>query len=438
MRNKILVLYIVSVVLGVIVGLVGSTFRLSIDVLGALLTDFFLFLDTHGWPAGIFSGLVSMVMVYSAYFAVKQYAPESSGSGVPEIEGALLHVRPIFWRCLLPVKLFFGILSLSAKMILGREGPTIHIGGNLGEMLGSIFNLNRRRKDSLIASGAGAGLAVAFNAPLAGVIFVMEEMRNQFNYSFTSFSMVVICCLIATTIMDLIIGPQPTIAMAEFQFPHLRALWLFALFGIVVGFAGFLFNLSLMGTLQLLDRLEPRQKSCYVLTVGFVIGFLAFHYPQSVGGGMDIIHQALTLSPGFWWLCFLLAVRFIGTMACYGTAVPGGIFAPILSLGTLLGLAMFRVLEVLHIDFLTQPGMFAVAGMAALFAAATRSPITGAVLVVEMTHNYDLIFPVMMACITAAIVLQLMQNAPIYEQLLQRALIQNPLGAPQSQRAINS
>lgn len=422
MRSKILMLYAVSFVLGIVVGLVGSTFRLSIDVLSNLFDNFFHFLSVHGWPAGFISGLVSMVLVYAAYFAVKQYAPQASGSGVPEIEGTLLHLKTILWRQLLPVKFFFGILVLSAKMILGREGPTIHIGGSLGEMLGSLFNLTRRRKDSLIAAGAAAGLAVAFNAPLAGVIFVMEEMRNQFNYSFTSFSMVVICCITATVILDLIIGPQPTIPMNVFEFPHLDSLWLFALFGIVVGFVGLLFNLSLISTLTLLDKLSSRQKSYYVLTVGFLIGFLAVYHPESVGGGMNIIHQALTMSPGFGFLCFLLVARFIGTMVCYGTAVPGGIFAPILSLGTILGLAIFHILEWLHMDFLTQPGMFAVAGMAALFASSTRSPITGAVLVVEMTHNYYLIFPVMMACITATIVLQLTPNGPIYEQLLNRSL----------------
>ncbi|KTC81856.1 H(+)/Cl(-) exchange transporter ClcA [Legionella cincinnatiensis] len=427
MRNKILILYVVSVVLGIVVGLVGSTFRLSIDVLSALLDNFYHFLSINGWPSGLISGLVSMIMVYAAYLAVKHFAPEASGSGVPEIEGALLHLRPIFWRRLLPVKFFFGILALGAKMILGREGPTIHIGGNLGEMLGSLFNLARRRKDSLIAAGAAAGLAVAFNAPLAGVIFVMEEMRNQFNYSFTSFNMVVICCITATVILDFMIGPQPTIPMDVFEFPQLDALWLFALFGIVVGLLGLLFNLSLMKTLKLLDKLTSRQKSYYVLIVGFLVGFLAIHHPAAVGGGMDIIHQAITLSPSFSLLCFLLIVRFIGMMACYGTAVPGGIFAPILSLGTLLGLAMFRILEFMHIDFLTQPGMFAIAGMAALFAASTRSPITGAVLVVEMTHNYYLIFPVMMTCITATIVLQLAPNGPIYEQLLYRTLASKKL-----------
>lgn len=422
MRHKIVLLYVVSVVLGIVVGLVGSTFRLSIDVLSTLLDSFYHFVSIHGWPSGIISGFVSMIMVYASYLAVTHFAPEASGSGVPEIEGALLHKRPIFWRRILPIKFFFGISALAAKMILGREGPIIHIGGSLGEMLGGLFNLARRRKDSLIAAGAAAGLAVAFNAPLAGVIFVMEEMRNQFNYSFTSFSMVVICCITATVILDFIIGPQPTIPMDVFEFPQLDSLWLFALFGIVVGFLGLLFNLSLMKTLAFVDKLTSKQKSYYVLVVGFLIGFLAIHHPASVGGGMEIIHQAITLSPSFDLLCFLLIVRFIGMMACYGTSVPGGIFAPILSLGTLLGLAIFHILVLLHIDFLTQPGMFAIAGMAALFASSTRSPITGAVLVVEMTHNYYLIFPVMMACITATIVLQLAPNDPIYEQLLNRKL----------------
>lgn len=106
MRNKILMLYAVSLVLGIVVGLVGSTFRLSIDVLGNLLHNFFQFLSLHGWPAGLISGLVSMIMVYAAYFAVKHYAPQASGSGVPEIEGTLLHLKTIVWHRLLPVKFF--------------------------------------------------------------------------------------------------------------------------------------------------------------------------------------------------------------------------------------------------------------------------------------------------------------------------------------------
>ncbi len=118
--------------------------------------------------------------------------------GCRKFEGALLHKRPIFWKHLLPVKFFAGVLAISAKMVVGREGPTIQMGGNFGEMLGEFFKLKRHRIDTLIAAGSAAGLAAAFNAPLAGVLFVMEEMRNQFNYSFTNFKMVVICCVAAT------------------------------------------------------------------------------------------------------------------------------------------------------------------------------------------------------------------------------------------------
>ena len=365
-----------------------------------------------------------MILVYISFLAVKYFAPEAAGSGLPEIEGALLHVRPIHWHRLLPVKFIFGILAISAQMVLGREGPTIHIGGNLGEMLGKLFSLTRRRRDSLIAAGAAAGLSVAFNAPLAGVIFVMEEMRNQFNYSFTSFSVVVICCITATVILELIVGPQPTIPMGTFELHTLRSLWVFALFGIVVGYVGYLFNFVLVHTLELVNKFTPKQKSYYVLSVGFCVGLLAYYYPSAVGGGMEIIQKSQLMNPGFDFLCFILAVRFIGTMLCYGTSVPGGIFAPILSIGALLGLAIFQMLKIVHLDLLTltEPGMFIVAGMAALLAAATRSPITGAVIVVEMTQNYLLIFPVMMACITATIVQQLVRNEPIYEHLLNVAL----------------
>lgn len=422
MGNKLLKFYAIATVLGVLVGLVGSSFRLSIDLLGTLLDHFLRFTGEQGWPLALISGVVSMLMALSAYLAVKYIAPEASGSGVPEVEGALLNVRPIFWRRLLPVKFFFGILAISSKMVLGREGPMIHIGGNLGEMLGEVFNLTPRRRHSLIASGAAAGLAVAFNAPLASALFVMEEMRHQFNYSFTSFTAVVISCITGTVVLGLIIGMQPTIQMSVFDLPSLDSLWLFALFGIVTGCVALLFNRALIGSLALIDKFTSKQRIYYVLTVGFAVGFLAVYYPSAVGGGMDIIHQALTISPGFIVLCFLLLVRFIGTMACYSTGVPGGIFAPMLSLGTVLGLAMFHVVSFLHLDFSIQPGMFAVAGMAAFFAASIRSPITGAVLVVEMTQNYSLIFPVMIACITSAVVMQLARNEPIYTQLLARTL----------------
>ncbi|GGI75601.1 H(+)/Cl(-) exchange transporter ClcA [Legionella impletisoli] len=422
MRDKILILYALSILLGILTGCVGSLLQLSITWLGKLLTGWFSFAKSHDWPVEIISALTTMVMVFISWSLVKWVASEASGSGVQEIEGTLLHERPIFWRRLLPVKFLGGVLSIASKMVLGREGPTIQIGGNLGEMLGEWFSLPRKRRDSLIAAGAAAGLATAFNAPLAGVLFVLEEMRNEFNFSFVNFKMVAICCVIATIVLHMIIGPQPDIPMDVFSLPSLQSLWLFFIFGILVGFVGLFFNTFLMKVLYGLDKLKPWVKDVYVLIIGLLVGYLAYVYPSFVGGGYTIIEQALTLDPGLSMLLIIFVIRFIMTLLCYGTGVPGGIFAPMLALGTILGLASSHVLQAISGDMTIHPGMFAVAGMGALFAAAVRAPVTGIILVVEMTQNYLLILPLMVTCLTSTTIVQLAKNAPIYTQLLHRTL----------------
>jgi CIC family chloride channel protein len=422
MSKKLLRLYFIAALLGLVTGTIASLFQWTIAGLDTSLALLFQFIEQKGWSVGLCSAVISMLMVLVAWAGVHYIAPEASGSGVPEIEGTLLHLRPIFWKHLLPVKFFAGILAISSKMVLGREGPTIQIGGNLGKMFGDLFHLSIHRSDTLIAAGSAAGLAAAFNAPLAGVLFVMEEMRNQFNYSFTNFKMVVICCVMATITLHFFMGSAPAIQVELFVLPSLKSLWLFLLFGIVVGLVGLLFNDVLMGTLTQLDKLTPTAKFIYVLLVGLLIGFLASYYPTSVGGGYLIINQALSMSPPIGILCLLLVVRFFTTMLSYSSGVPGGIFAPMLALGTLLGLATFHVLNYIMVDLSIHPAMFAIAGMGALFAATVRAPVTGVVLVVEMTQNYSLILPLMITCITSTTVMQLARNEPIYTQLLHRTL----------------
>lgn len=422
MTRQVLTLYAIAALLGIFTGVFASLFQTAITHLDALLVLFFSFVKNRGWSVVFLSSVTSMFMVVGAWLLVHYIAPEASGSGVPEIEGTLLHKRPIFWRHLLPVKFFGGILSLSAEMVMGREGPTIQIGGNLGKMLGDFFRLSLHRSDTLIAAGSAAGLAAAFNAPLAGVLFVMEEMRNQFNYSFTDFKMVVICCVMATITMQWFMGSGPAIEMQVFQLPNIHSLWFFLLFGIIVGFVGLVFNTTLLWMLRQLDKLTLLGKLIYVVLVGILIGFLAIYYPPSVGGGYLIINQALSLSPSISLLFFLLFIRFFTTMISYTTGVPGGIFAPMLALGTLLGLAVSYLFHPLMIDGAIPPGVFAVAGMGALFAASVRSPTTGVVLVVEMTQNYSLILPLMISCIASTTVMQLARNKPIYAQLLNRTL----------------
>lgn len=423
MGKKIIKLYLLSALLGMLTGVVGSVFQLAIARLDAAMSNFFILLSERHWPVGIVSGVFSMVFVFIAWLSVQYIAPEAAGSGVQEMEGAMLHLKKVHWRRLLPVKFFSGILALSAKMVLGREGPTIQMGGNLGEMIGDFFKLTRMRHDVMIAAGSAAGLATAFNAPLAGVLFVMEEMRNQFNYSFTNFKIVFIACVMATIVLHKIVGSQPAIPMAVFDLPSIESLWLFLLFGVAVGFVGLIFNKSLIGILNYFDSKPLYYRISYVLGIGFIIGCLAYWYAPSVGGGYLIISQSLIMAPGFKLLCILILLRFSTSLLSYSSGVPGGIFAPMLALGTLLGLAAFQIIQYLHWDANVQAGMFAVAGMGALFAAIVRSPITGVVLVVEMTQNYSLILPLMVTCLTATTVVQLARNKPIYTQLLYRGIL---------------
>ncbi|RMX18730.1 H(+)/Cl(-) exchange transporter ClcA [Legionella jordanis] len=422
MRNKLLVLYAISILLGVLTGIVGSFFQLStvwgLHLIGKILAS----AQAVGISPSLLSILISMSLIFLSWYLVKGFAPEASGSGVQEIEGTLLHKRPIFWRRLLPVKFLGGVMAISARLVVGREGPTIQMGGNLGEMLGEWFGLSTRRCDALIAAGAAAGLASAFNAPLAGVLFVMEEMKDKFNLSFTNFKTVAISCVMATITLHLIIGPQAAIPMAIFTLPSLHSLWAFFVFGLLMGFVGLLFNKVLMATLSLTDKLTTRMRIVYVLLLGAIIGYLAQNYPEAVGGGYDIIERSLTMSPAFSFLLIWIVVRFLTTMLSYSTSVPGGIFAPMLALGTLCGLAFAYIAQGLINDTSIYSGMFAVAGMGALFSAAVRAPITGIILVVEMTQNYSLILPLMVSCLTSTTVVQIAGNEPIYTQLLHRTL----------------
>ena len=426
MHTKTLSVYAISILLGILTGTVGSLFILAIGGVSHLIASGFHYASLHGWPVGPLSAIVSMTMIFIAWLMVRYIAPEAAGSGVQEIEGALSHQRRVPWRRILPVKFIGGVFSIASNIVLGREGPTIQLGGSLGAMISDWFGLSYHRRDALIAAGAAAGLATAFNAPLAGILFVMEEMRSEFHFSFTNFSAVAICCVVATVALHLMIGPAPAIPMAVFDLPSLRSLWLFFIFGIVVGFVGLLFNITLMKSLYRMDRLSAWNRNGYVLLVGLLVGYLAYLFPEAVGGGYDIIEKSLIMRPSLAMLSVLILVRFMMSMLCYNTGVPGGIFAPMLALGTLLGLASSYILQWLMVDMTLHPAMFAVAGMGAMFAAVVRAPVTGIVLVVEMTQNYSMILPLMVTCLTSTIVVQLARNKPIYTQLLHRTLKKHP------------
>lgn len=411
-----------AAIAGALTGALGALFQISIAKVSGLRQVLLDSLPQTPYILVIASVLFSAVLVFLAFLLVRKAAPETGGSGVHEIEGALDDVRPIRWKAVLPVKFFGGLLSLGGGMVLGREGPTIQMGGNVGKMVADLFKVSRDDAHSLIAAGAGGGLTAAFNAPLAGILFVFEEMRPEFKYNFLSVQAVLVASAASDIALRAIMGQQPDIPMIMLPAPALSSLWLFLVFGILFGVFGVLFNFLLVRTLDFFSNLKGYLFSLTGLLVGGLIGLLAWFFPDTIGGGYEVIPKAISGSFPVMILLILFAARFGTTMISYGSGAPGGIFAPMLALGTLFGMWFGHYAGVFVPGFGIKPELFAVAGMAALFCATVRAPLTGIALTIEMTGNYFLILPLIITCLTATVVAEGLGGKPIYTVLLRRTL----------------
>lgn len=361
------------------------------------------------WPlAFIMSALLAMM----GYFLVSRFAPEAGGSGIPEIEGAMEEMRPVRWWRVIPVKFIGGLGTLGAGMVLGREGPMVQMGGNSGRMIVDIFRLRSpEARHSLLATGAAAGLSAAFNAPLAGILFVIEEMRSQFRYSLVSIKAVFIGVITSTIVYRYFNGERAIIEVGKLSDAPLNTLWLYLLLGIIFGAVGVIFNALIFRTQDMFVRFHGGDWRKLVLIgglLGGMCGLLALLHGNAVGGGFALIPIAAAGNFSIGMLLFIFIARVITTLLCFGSGAPGGIFAPMLALGTILGTAFGLSCAHFFPQYGIEAGTFAIAGMGALFAASVRAPLTGIVLVLEMTDNYQLILPMIVTCLGATLIAQFM------------------------------
>lgn len=409
-----------AALLGAAVGGVGVGFRLALDAMRAARDALVAGLG-HGPLAFAVSVGVTAAAAGLAVRLVRRHAPEAAGSGVQEIEGALEGVRPLRWRRVIPVKLAGGLLALGSGLVLGREGPTIQVGGNLGALIAELRRLPPSAVRTLVAAGAGAGLSAAFNAPLAGVLLVIEEMRPEFRWSFASVQSVLIASGVADVVTLALTRQGAVIPLTSFASPRLEALWLFPILGALFGLLGLAFNQALLGALDLAASVTRRAGAGVGVAVGAVIGALAFGDARSIGGGEGMIPALVATPLPAASLLALFGLRFLTSVASYASGAPGGIFAPMLVLGTLFGTAYGQGVRTFAPGLAPEPGVFAVAGMAALFTATVRAPITGIALAVELTGNYEQILALLLTGASATIVAELLGGRPIYAALLERA-----------------
>lgn len=413
-------LFPLAAVVGAGTGLIAALFRAVLagaETLRNELAAWSLQFVHWGW---IFPLVFSMTGAILAVWIVIRYAPETSGSGIPQLKAVLHRLRTLNWTRVLPVKFISGALAIGGGLVLGREGPTVQIGGAFGAAVAAWLKSPPREQRTLITAGAGAGLAAAFNAPLAGVMFVLEEIQRDF-HPFV-FGAAFLAAAIADIVVRLLSGGLPVLIVPQFPAPPMAAVPIFVLLGLAAGFLGIVFNQSLIAALDLLDRFKGRLKLVIAAVIGAFIGVSGWFFPMAIGGGQSLTVLVLGGQLALTAIPLLFASRFFLTVSSYGTGASGGIFSPLLALGALLGLAVGQIAHHYVPAMAPEPGVFAVVGMAAYFAAIVRAPLTSVVLIVEMTGDYQQMLPLLIACFCAYAVAELMNDLPIYEALLKRDL----------------
>lgn len=373
----------------------------------ALAAEHQFLLPVIGLIGGVIAGLVM-------HFVVR----EASGSGIPQTKASLYGIQMNLGLRLAVVKLVGCIASLGSGMALGREGPTVHIAAALSSKLSGWIRTSPTHRIQLIAAGAGAGLAAAFNAPLAGILFVLEELLQKM--SGLAVGTTVVACFVASVTSRLI-----GVHSLDVNFSELATKATFTaydipfviLLGIAAGIIGSLFNKSII--LSLTFTRDVIKKPLYVtcglagLISGAILMLLPFMQNYAllrqhiVEGklGIEVVAQALL-------------GQFALTVIGYGSGAPGGLFAPSLTMGGCLGHFLANVQSLFFPVHGGDPGTFAVVGMGAVFCAVARVPITAVVIIFEMTQDFNVVLPLMISCIIAYLVAERLDPGSLYDQLL--------------------
>jgi CIC family chloride channel protein len=411
-------LAVVSGIAGAGTGLICGLFRRALGTVDRFRIS--LPVVWHGEPLLGCSLLIAGAAVAAAFSAwlVRRFSEHAIGSGIPHVEAVINGELPPAPFILLPVKFIGGLLAIGAGFALGREGPSVQMGATLAHLLGKTLGRNAADCRSLLAAGAGAGLAAAFNAPFAGAAFVLEELTRKFD------TREAIAALGASSsaivVVRLFTGPASDFIVTNLPYPELGDNLLCIGLGVIAGLLGVVYNRVLFGALAIADRLAGWPVEVRAAMVGAAVGALAWFAPGLVGGGDTLTQRTLDGSEALALLPFIYLLRlFLGAVS-YAAGTPGGLFAPLLVLGAQMGFIFGGLVNPGMTDPTSHAVAFAVVGMAALFTAVVRSPLTGMILVTEMTENSQLLLPMLAACFSAMAVATMLREPPIYDALKAR------------------
>lgn len=413
------VLLTTAMLAGAVIGVLGAAFRWCLQAAEGLrgeLVDWAGRLPGPGWLIPI----AAVALCATAAGLLVRWEPQAVGSGIPHVEAVFLgQARPPRLQ-VLPARFVGGVLAIGSGMVLGREGPTVHMGAAVGAEAARRTGLNTGDRRLIQAALGGAGLAVAFNAPIAGVLFTVEEVTKSLRLR--TVMATAIAAVTAVLCARGILGNHPDFGVEPVVGPALAWLPLFAVFGVLTGVLGCAYNMVVLWLADHVAAVPKLPTPVKATVIGAVVGAALWLAPLTVGDGDALTqmilsgeHFVLAIAVG------LLAARFITGPLSYSAAVPGGLFAPLLALGALSGIVFSTCFGALWPDNTSSLAIpLALVGMTAFFASTVRAPLTGIAIVMEMTATTSVALPMITATVAAIVTATVLRSTPIYDSLRNR------------------
>jgi CIC family chloride channel protein len=345
------------------------------------------------------------------------YAREARGHGVPEVMEAVARRGGLIRRRVAAAKAVASAICIGSGGSAGREGPIVQIGSAIGSAVGQRFKMSADLVKILVGCGAAAGISSVFNAPIAGVFFSLEIILGDFGIG--TFAPVIISSVVASVVSHAFLGNFPAFELPKYALISAWEIPLYIVLGVLIALTARLFVITLYKTEDVFEGLKIPGWTKPALG-GLVLGLLGVVFPQVFADGYPTITSILHEN-GIWWLLLALVfAKMLATNLTLGSGNSGGIFAPSLFMGTALGGVYGNLVHHLFPDVTAMPGAYAAVGMGAFVAAATHAPMTAFMIIFEMTRDYQIILPLMVACVIATMIAMRMAPESIYTMKLFR------------------
>lgn len=417
-----------GILVGAVGGLVILLYRLLLEYAGIWLHAILNFIKSSPLLiAGWFAVLLILAVIVGKLVT---WEPLISGSGIPQLEGEMTGQLEQNWWRVLSAKFVGGFLCIFGGMSLGREGPSIQLGAMAGKGISKLLDRGKTEERFLLTCGASAGLSAAFNAPLAGVMFSLEEVHKNFSVS------VLLSVMAASLTADYLSGAVFGMN-SVFQFDIMQSLpqgyyWMILILGAILGVLGAFYNWFTLKVQSLYNHAAHLNATTKLIIPFLCAGVLGLTFPELLGSGHNLIDQLTSGEMMLHVILLTLIGKFVFSAVCFGSGAPGGIFFPLLVLGGFIGGAFatfgasYLGLDPMYIN------NFVLLAMAGYFTAIVRAPLTGIILIFEMTGSVQSLLSLSIVSIVAYIVATLLRSKPIYESLLERLLEKRGIELPKS------